>query len=131
MPFFLEIINILISSAVSTLIPLLVAIAYYTLAERKVMASIQRRKGPTIVGFWGLLQPLADGLKLVIKEIIIPRKSNVMLFTFAPLLTFTLSLINWAVLPLGPDVLRADASLSILYVLAVSGLGVYGIIISG
>jgi NADH-quinone oxidoreductase subunit H len=84
----------LISSAVSTLIPLLVAIAYYTLAERKVMASIQRRKGPNVVGIWGLLQPLADGLKLVIKEIIIPRRSNVMLFIFAPVLTFTLSLIT-------------------------------------
>ena len=128
---FIEIINFICSSAIATLIPLLVAIAYYTLAERKIMASIQRRKGPNVVGFWGLLQPLADGLKLVIKEIIIPRRSNIMLFIFAPILTFTLSLISWAVVPIGHEILYVDVPLSILYVLAVSGLGVYGVIISG
>lgn len=126
-----EIITIFCNLQIFTIILILIVIAYYTLAERKVMASIQRRKGPNVVGFWGLLQPLADGLKLVIKEIIIPGKSNVLLFILAPILTFNLSLINWAVLPIGSDVLRADVSLSILYVLMVSGLGVYGIIISG
>lgn len=121
----------IVSSAVSTIVPLLVVIAYYTLAERKVMAAIQRRKGPNVVGFWGLLQPLADGLKLVIKEIIIPRRSNIILFVFAPLLTFGLSLVNWAIIPIGSDMLRADVPMGILYILAVSGLSVYGIIISG
>jgi hypothetical protein len=81
----------LIILALVTIIPLLISIAYYTLAERKVMASIQRRKGPNVVGFWGLLQPLADGLKLVIKEMIIPRRSNIILFIFAPMLTLVLS----------------------------------------
>jgi NADH:ubiquinone oxidoreductase subunit H len=78
----------------ATIVPMLVTVAYYTLGERKLMASIQRRKGPNVVGFIGLLQPLADGLKLLIKEIVIPRKSNIKLFIWAPALTFILSLVG-------------------------------------
>jgi len=78
--------------AIITLVPILVAVAYYTLAERKIMAAIQRRKGPNVVGVWGLLQPLADGLKAVLKEITIPRKSHQKIFIGAPLLTLILSL---------------------------------------
>ena len=80
---------------------LLVAIAYYTIAERKIMAAIQRRRGPNVVGFWGLLQPLADGLKLIAKEMVIPRHSNARVFVVAPIVILTLSLINWSIIPFG------------------------------
>ena len=86
-------------NGIAIIIPVLISVAYYTLAERKVMGSIQRRKGPNVVGLWGLLQPLADGLKLVIKEIIIPRKSNIKLFIAAPLMTLIFSFLNWVVIP--------------------------------
>ena len=110
---------------------LLVAVAYYTLAERKVMASIQRRLGPNLVGPWGLLQPLADGLKLIIKEIVIPNKANTFLFVFSPYLTFVLSLLGWAVIPFGFGTIIADLNLSVLYLFAISSLGVYGIVLAG
>lgn len=80
---------------------LLVAIAYYTIAERKIMAAVQRRRGPNVVGFWGLLQPLADGLKLIAKEMVIPRHSNTRVFVVAPIVILTLSLINWSIIPFG------------------------------
>ena len=117
--------------AIGIIVPLLVAVAYYTLAERKVMASIQRRKGPNVVGLWGLLQPLADGLKLVVKEIIIPRRSNVILFIFAPMLTFILSLFMWVVIPFNFGVVFINLNYGVLYILALSGLAVYGIILAG
>ena len=110
---------------------LLVAVAFYTLAERKVMASIQRRLGPNVVGPWGLLQPLADGLKLILKEIIIPKKANTFLFIFSPYLTFVLSLLGWAVVPFGFGTIIADINLSVLYLFAISSLGVYGIVLAG
>lgn len=114
-----------------TIVPLLIAIAYYTLAERKVMGAIQRRKGPNVVGFWGLLQPLADALKLLVKETIIPRRSNIILFIFAPMLTLILSLVTWAVIPYNFGNVLIDLHLGVLYVLAISGLAVYGVIIAG
>lgn len=117
--------------ALLVVVLLLIAVAYYTLAERKVMASVQRRLGPNVVGPWGLLQPLADGLKLIIKEIIIPRRANTFLFLFSPYLTFVLSILGWAVIPFGFGVVAADLDLSLLYLLAVSSLGVYGIVLSG
>jgi NADH-quinone oxidoreductase subunit H len=80
-------------------VPLLVAVAYLTLAERKVMGSMQRRKGPNVVGFFGILQPLADGLKLLVKEPVLPSNSNIILFLGAPFMTFLLALISWAVIP--------------------------------
>lgn len=113
------------------IVPVLVAVAYFTLAERKVIAAIQRRRGPNVVGYFGLLQPLADGLKLFVKEIVCPSNAETALFFFAPLLTFFLSLIAWAVIPFGPHAVLADIDLGILYILAVSSLSVYGIVLSG
>ena len=112
-------------------VPLLIAVAYFTLAERKVIASIQRRRGPNVVGMWGLLQPLADGLKLLVKESILPSNSNTVLFVIAPILTFLLSLLGWAVIPFGEATVLSDLNIGLLYIFAVSSLGVYGIITSG
>lgn len=113
------------------LIPLLISVAFLTFAERKVIAAIQLRRGPNIVGPFGLLQPFADGLKLLHKEIIIPAEANRFLFFLAPILTFTLALAAWAVIPLGPDLVVANINVGILYLFAISSLSVYGIIIAG
>jgi len=113
------------------IVPLLISVAYFTLAERKIMGSIQRRKGPNVIGYLGLLQPLADGLKLFVKETILPSNSNVFVFILAPLITFVLSLIGWAVIPFSDQAILANINLGILYLFAVSGLSVYGIIIAG
>nr|YP_009988350.1 NADH dehydrogenase subunit 1 [Gelidiella flabella]QNM39626.1 NADH dehydrogenase subunit 1 [Gelidiella flabella] len=116
---------------ISLILPLLIAVAYMTLAERKVMAAMQRRKGPNVVGVFGLLQPLADGLKLFVKETVLPSSANASIFILAPILTFLLALISWCVLPLGEGMVYSDINVGILYILAISSLGVYGIIISG
>lgn len=113
------------------ILPLLIAIAYFTLAERKILSSIQRRKGPNVVGIFGLLQPLADGLKLFVKETVLPSNCDVVLFIFAPILTFFLSLVSWVVIPFGKGMSYAELNIGILYLLAISSLGVYGIIIAG
>lgn len=112
-------------------VPLLISVAYFTLAERKIMGSIQRRKGPNVIGFLGLLQPLADGLKLFVKETILPSNSNLFLFILAPLLSFILSLIGWAVIPLSETIVISDLNIGILYLFAISALSVYGIILAG
>ena len=112
-------------------LPMLIAIAYLTLIERKVISAIQRRKGPNIVGFFGLLQPFADALKLMIKETILPSIANRVIFLIAPIITLGLSLMSWVVIPLDRGIVLSDINLGILYIFAVSSLGVYGIIISG
>lgn len=112
-------------------VPLLIAIAYFTLIERKLLGAMQKRKGPNVVGYGGLLQPLADGLKLLIKETIIPSGSNKFLFILAPVLAFFLSLLGWLVIPFGETAVISDLNLGILYLFAISSLGVYGVILAG
>jgi NADH-quinone oxidoreductase subunit H len=112
-------------------IPLLISVAYFTLAERKLMGIIQRRKGPNVIGFLGLLQPLADGLKLFAKETILPSNSNIFIFLLAPMFTFILSLMGWAVIPFSNSLVLSNINLGVLYLFAVSSLSVYGILIAG
>lgn len=114
-----------------TFVPIIITLAFYTLAERKIMAAIQRRRGPNIVGIWGLLQPFADGFKLLLKEIIIPARANLNLFLLAPLLSLGLSLISWLVIPFANDEMLADLNLGILYLFIISAFSVYSIIIAG
>jgi len=113
------------------IVPILISVAYLTLAERKVMGSMQQRKGPNVVGFLGLLQPLADGLKLLLKEAVIPTNASTFSFVFAPVLTLFLSLFGWALIPLSFTGFYVDVDISLLFIFAVSSLGVYGIILSG
>ncbi|HEX2150974.1 MAG TPA: NADH-quinone oxidoreductase subunit H, partial [Stellaceae bacterium] len=112
-------------------VPLLLAIAYYTYAERKVLAFSQLRKGPNVVGPFGLLQPMADGLKMLVKETIIPSGANRLVFIAAPMVTFTLALVAWAVIPFDFGVVIADINVGILYLFAISSLSVYGVIMAG
>ena len=112
-------------------VPILISVAYLTLAERKLMGSMQQRKGPNTVGFLGLLQPLADGLKLLLKETVIPTNASTFSFVFAPVLTLFLSLFGWSLIPLSFTGFFIDLDLSLLFIFAVSSLAVYGIILSG
>jgi NADH-ubiquinone oxidoreductase chain 1 len=113
------------------LIPILLGVAYVTVAERKTMAGMQRRLGPNIIGYYGLLQAFADALKLILKEYIAPTQSNLILFFFGPLLTLIFSLLGFAVIPYGPGLAISDFDLGILYILAVSSLATYGILLAG
>ena len=113
------------------LVPLLVAVAYLTLMERKVLAAMSLRMGPNVVGPFGLLQPLADAAKLIFKETIIPSGANKFLFIAAPCITFILAMIAWAVIPVGEGLVIANINVGVLYLFAISSLGVYGIIIAG
>jgi len=112
-------------------VPLLISVAYFTIVERKLMGSIQRRRGPNVIGFVGLLQPLADGLKLFVKETILPSNSTLSIFLAAPVITFILSLIGWAVIPISNSIVISDINLGVLYLFAISSLSVYGIILAG
>jgi NADH-quinone oxidoreductase subunit H len=111
--------------------PLLIAVAYLTLAERRVIGFMQLRKGPNVVGPFGMFQPFADALKLMAKETILPAGANKVVFIIAPMLTFVLSLVAWAVIPFGEGLVIADINVGILYLFAVSSLGVYGVIMAG
>lgn len=108
---------IIILKILAIVVPLLISVAYFTLAERKLMASIQRRRGPNVIGYLGLLQPLADGLKLFAKESILPSNANTTLFILAPMITFILSLMGWAVIPFGEGIVLSNINVGILYLL--------------
>ena len=112
-------------------LPLMLAVAMIIYADRKIWAAMALRRGPNVVGPWGLLQSFADGLKVFLQETIIPSAANKGLFIIAPIITFTVALIVWAVIPFGPGVVLADINVGLLYVLAASSIGVYGVIIAG
>ncbi|MCX8133680.1 MAG: NADH-quinone oxidoreductase subunit NuoH [Roseococcus sp.] len=120
-----------VAQALALLVPVLVAVAYLTWAERKVLAAMQLRKGPNVVGPFGLLQPFADAIKMLMKETIIPSGASRLLFLAAPMLTFVLAMLAWAVIPVNDGWAIADINVGILYLFAISSLGVYGIIIAG
>src|SRR5215469_14529237 len=122
---------VILAECLAVTVPLLIAVAYMTYVDRKVWASIQLRRGPNVVGPFGLLQPFADGLKLVLKQTIVPSSANLVLFLIAHMLTFATALIAWAVVPFGNGMVIADVNVGILYLFAISSLGVYGIIIAG
>jgi NADH-quinone oxidoreductase subunit H len=122
---------VLVAEILAIVVPLLLAVAYLTYAERKVLAAAQLRRGPNVVGPFGLLQPMADGLKLLMKETVIPTGANRGVFIAAPILTFTLSFVAWAVIPFDKGMVIADINVGILYLFAISSLGVYGIIMAG
>lgn len=112
-------------------IPILLTVAYVTVAERKTMASMQRRLGPNVVGYYGLLQAFADALKLLLKEYVSPSQANLILFFLGPIITLVFSLLGYAVIPFGPGLAISDYNLGILYMLAVSSLATYGILLAG
>ncbi len=122
---------LIVLEVLAILLPLLFAVAYLTYAERKVLAAIQLRKGPNVVGPFGLLQPIADAIKMLMKETVVPIGANRVLFLMAPMLTFLLAMIAWAVVPVADGWAVADINVGLLYLFAISSLGVYGIVIAG
>ena len=122
---------IIIGKILLLVVPLLIAVAYLTLAERRVIGFMQLRKGPNVVGPFGLFQPFADALKLMAKETILPAGADKIVFMIAPILTFVLAIVAWAVIPFDAGLVLADINVGILYLFAISSLGVYGVIMAG
>ena len=116
---------------VTIIVPVLLAVAFMTIIERKQLAAHQRRVGPNTVGYYGILQPFSDALKLILKETVIPSQSNKILFYLAPVSTLIFSLLGWGIIPFGQGLTLFDFSLGVLYTLALSSLGVYGILFAG
>jgi NADH-ubiquinone oxidoreductase chain 1 len=131
--YLLTIVNILINliDVLAVILPMLLSVAFMTIIERKQLAAHQRRVGPTVVGYYGIAQPFADALKLILKETVIPSQSNKVLFYLAPVSTLIFSLLGWAIIPFGQGLTLFDFSLGIFYTLALSSLGVYGILFAG
>ena len=121
----------MIATILAVVVPLLIAVAYLTLAERRVIGFMQLRKGPNVVGPFGMFQPFADALKLMAKETILPAGADKVVFMIAPMLTFVLALVAWAVIPFDAGLVLADINVGILYLFAISSLGVYGVIMAG
>jgi NADH-ubiquinone oxidoreductase chain 1 len=131
--YLMTIINILINliDVLTVILPMLLSVAFMTIIERKQLAAHQRRVGPTVVGYYGIMQPFADALKLILKETVIPSQSNKVLFYLAPVSTLIFSLLGWGIIPFGQGLTLFDFSLGIFYTLALSSLGVYGILFAG
>src|SRR3984893_12667042 len=131
--FIVLILNLLVNliDVLCVILPILLSVAFMTIIERKQLAAHQRRVGPNTVGYYGILQPFSDALKLVLKETIIPSQSNKVLFYLAPVSTLIFSLLGWGIIPFGQGLALSDFSLGILYTLALSSLGVYGILFAG
>lgn len=129
----LSILNVLINliDVLCVILPVLLSVAFMTIIERKQLAAHQRRVGPNTVGYYGVLQPFSDALKLILKETIIPSQSNKVLFYLAPVSTLVFSLLGWGIIPFGQGLAISDFSLGILYTLALSSLGVYGVLFAG
>lgn len=127
----MEVIFLIICQVIIIIGTVLLGVAYFTLVERKILSSIQRRQGPNVIGFLGLMQPLADGFKLFLKEMIIPSNAETLVFLIAPLITFVLSLVCWSVIPLGPGMVFSDLPLGVLFIFVISSLEVYGVIFAG
>jgi len=125
-PILISIIEVLLVT-----VPVLLSVAFVTGAERKTMASMQRRLGPNVIGYYGILQAFADALKLLLKEYVSPQQANILLFFLGPTVTLIFSLLGFAVIPYGPGISVSDLNLGILYMLAVSSLSTYGILLAG
>lgn len=128
-----DLINLLLNliDVISIIIPILLAVAFMTIIERKQLAAMQRRVGPTVTGYYGILQPFSDALKLILKESVIPAQANKVVFILAPVSTLLFSLLGWGIIPLGQGLVLFDFSLGILFTLALSSLGVYGVLLAG
>ena len=130
-PVALQTVLVILAQIIAIIIPLMLSVAYFTYAERKVIGRMQVRVGPNRVGPFGLIQPIADGVKLFFKEIVVPVKANPILFYLAPVMTIAPAMAAWAVVPFQPGVVVADINLGLLYVLAITSMGVYGVIVAG
>src|SRR5215216_4613645 len=126
---FINVININLLKSLPIILPILLAVAFFTVLERKILASMQRRRGPNFVGIYGLLQAIADALKLLSKETLVPSNSNFLLFILSPIFTFVISMLCWSLIPFDFNVVISDLNLGLLFLFAFSSLGVYGIII--
>ena len=128
---YLQILGQEVYKIIFLIIPILVSVAMIVWLDRRVWGLVQKRRGPNVVGPFGLFQTLADALKYIFKEIIIPASANKAVFILAPIVTMTLALVAWAVIPMSKDLVLADINVGIMYIFAVSSLGVYGIIVAG
>lgn len=127
----LYIIKVDILKSLPIILPILLAVAFFTVFERKVLAAMQRRRGPNVIGIYGLLQAIADAVKLLSKETLIPGYSNIYIFIVSPIFTFFISMLCWSLIPFDFNIVISDLNLGLLFLFAFSSLGVYGIIMSG